>query len=93
MPKKMSISEITEKFNEINKREPEEATREDILAIAAAEKEALKDSISLEAYQEKKECSGKLSLRIPKELHASLIEDAKRNGVSLNQYALYKLSK
>ena len=54
MPKKMSISEIAEKFNGINKREPEEATREDILAIAAAEKEAAKDSISLEAYQEKK---------------------------------------
>lgn len=32
-------------------------------------------------------------LRIPKELHKQLIEAAKENGVSLNQYALYKLAK
>lgn len=39
-----------------------------------------------------KEYSGKLSIRIPKELHKRLREDAKANGVSLNQYILYKLS-
>lgn len=32
-------------------------------------------------------------LRVPKELHKTLAEAAKANGVSLNQYALYKLSK
>ncbi|MBR0313416.1 MAG: toxin-antitoxin system HicB family antitoxin [Oscillospiraceae bacterium] len=37
--------------------------------------------------------SERLMLRIPKELHKQLIEAAKENGVSLNQYALYKLAK
>ena len=32
-------------------------------------------------------------LRIPKELHRDLAEAAKKNGVSLNQYASYKLAK
>lgn len=36
--------------------------------------------------------SGKLSLRVPRSLHKELAERAKLEGVSLNQYALYKLS-
>ncbi len=44
-------------------------------------------------YKAQKEYSGKLLLRIPKELHQHLAEEAKANGVSLNQYALYKLAK
>ncbi len=36
--------------------------------------------------------SGKLSLRIPKSLHRELVEAAEREGVSLNQYALYRLA-
>jgi predicted RNase H-like HicB family nuclease len=35
--------------------------------------------------------SGKFVLRIPKSLHAKLAISAQREGVSLNQYALYKL--
>lgn len=37
--------------------------------------------------------SGKFVVRIPKTLHQSLAIEAEREGVSLNQYALYKLSK
>ena len=36
--------------------------------------------------------SGKFIVRIPKSLHARLFSNAQREGVSLNQYALYKLS-
>ena len=36
--------------------------------------------------------SGKFVLRIPKTLHARLAMAAARDGVSLNQYALYRLS-
>lgn len=36
--------------------------------------------------------SGKFVLRIPKSLHAQLASAAEREGVSLNQYALYRLS-
>ncbi len=37
--------------------------------------------------------SGKFIVRIPKSLHYRLSIEAEREGVSLNQYALYKLSK
>jgi len=36
--------------------------------------------------------SGKFVLRLPKSLHARLAREAERDGVSLNQYALYKLA-
>ncbi len=36
--------------------------------------------------------SGKFVLRLPKSLHARLAMEAEKEGVSLNQYALYKLS-
>lgn len=37
--------------------------------------------------------SGKFLIRIPKSLHYKLSIEAEQEGVSLNQYALYKLSK
>lgn len=37
--------------------------------------------------------SGKFVVRIPKSLHYQLSMEAREEGVSLNQYALYKLSK
>jgi len=37
--------------------------------------------------------SGKFNLRIPKSLHKKLSMEAQEEGVSLNQYALFKLSK
>ena len=37
--------------------------------------------------------SGKLVLRIPRSLHKHLKEEAEIEGVSLNQYMLYKLSR
>ena len=36
--------------------------------------------------------SGKFIIRIPKSLHYKLAVEAQQEGVSLNQYALYKLS-
>lgn len=38
------------------------------------------------------EYSGKFNLRLPKSLHKRLAMEASQEGVSLNQYALYKLS-
>ena len=37
--------------------------------------------------------SGKFVVRIPKSLHYKLAVEAEQEGVSLNQYALYKLSR
>jgi len=36
--------------------------------------------------------SGKFVIRLPKSLHARLAVEAEREGVSLNQYTLYKLA-
>jgi predicted RNase H-like HicB family nuclease len=36
--------------------------------------------------------SGKFVLRLPKSLHAKLAFQAEQEGISLNQYALYRLS-
>jgi predicted RNase H-like HicB family nuclease len=36
--------------------------------------------------------SGKFVVRLPKTLHARLVMEAQKEGVSLNQYALYRLS-
>ncbi|NLB61234.1 MAG: toxin-antitoxin system HicB family antitoxin [Clostridiales bacterium] len=41
----------------------------------------------IEAY------SGKFLVRMPRSLHKELSENAKLEGVSLNQYAIYKLSR
>ena len=37
--------------------------------------------------------SGQFKLRIPKSLHRSLSENAKKEGISMNQYCLYLLTK
>ncbi|SCL87983.1 putative protein encoded in hypervariable junctions of pilus gene clusters [Sporanaerobacter sp. PP17-6a] len=37
--------------------------------------------------------SGKFVLRVPKSLHKRLSIEAQQEGISLNQYALYKLSR
>ncbi|UZQ49096.1 type II toxin-antitoxin system HicB family antitoxin [Clostridium kluyveri] len=37
--------------------------------------------------------SGKFVLRVPKSLHRQLAIEAQKEGVSLNQYAMYKLSR
>lgn len=37
--------------------------------------------------------SGKFIVRLPKSLHMRLAVEAEKEGVSLNQYALYKLAK
>jgi len=39
------------------------------------------------------EYSGKFNVRVPKTLHKQLAQEAEDEGVSLNQYVVYKLSK
>ena len=49
--------------------------------------------VDLEALkQELEDYSGRLVLRIPRSLHKALKQEAAIEGVSLNQYMLYKLS-
>ena len=64
----------------------EDAKREWITA-ALAEGIVIHEPDDLENY------SGQFKLRIPKSLHRSLTEHAKREGISMNQYCVYLLSK
>ncbi len=50
--------------------------------------------MALDAFRESIEgYNGKVLLRLPKSLHKRLADEARVEGVSLNQYALYKLSR
>ena len=93
MNRELTADEIEKRLAEIDAREPEEPTSADLAAFAEAEAEDPAETITLEEYRAEREYSGKLMLRIPKELHRDLVEAARRNGVSLNQYAAYKLAK
>ena len=86
----MTEKEIEARFAEINAREPEEPSAEDIQAFEKAENEP---AVTLDALKTELEpYSGKIVLRIPRSLHKQLKEAAAGEGVSLNQYMLYKLA-
>ena len=52
----------------------------------------LENGFSIPDPIDDKNYSGKFVLRLPKSLHARLALEAEQEGVSLNQYALYRLS-
>ena len=54
---------------------------------------ALEDNLEIAEPTSLIEFSGQFKLRIPKSLHRSLAEHSKREGVSMNQYCVYLLSK
>lgn len=85
---------IEERIALANARPAEEPTEADLQAIAAAEAEGYESAVPLEEFMKSVEgCSGKLSLRIPRSLHKRLKQQAMAEGVSLNQYAIYKLTR
>lgn len=86
----MTEQEINARFAEIDARTPEEPSEEDIRAFEAAKDEP---TVSLEELKaELEQYSGKIVLRIPRSLHKRLKDAAAVEGVSLNQYMLYKLA-
>jgi len=52
----------------------------------------LENGLSIPDPIEDGKYSGKFVLRLPKSLHKHLAIEAEKEGVSLNQYALYKLA-
>jgi predicted RNase H-like HicB family nuclease len=52
----------------------------------------LEDGDTVPMPIEENNYSGKFNVRVPKSLHARLAMEAKREGVSLNQLAVHKLS-
>lgn len=93
MKQKLSLEEIERRRAAIDALPTEKPTTEDLAAFAEADTEDPDETVALEEFKAMREYSGNLMLRIPKELHKSLAEAAKANGVSLNQYAMYKLAK
>ena len=53
---------------------------------------ALEASLTIPLPFDGENYSGKFVVRLPRSLHAKLAMDAEREGVSLNQYTLYKLA-
>ena len=54
---------------------------------------AIEDDIEIHEPDSLEEYSGQFKLRIPRSLHRSLAEHSKREGISMNQYCLYLLSR
>ena len=65
----------------------------DLRMLAEIDAEKDHSTIPLKQVIARRECNGKISVRVPKELHYTLLRNAKDNGVSLNQYIVYKLAK
>ena len=94
--------EILDRIAAIEARPPVELTEEDERLLAQAE--AMNDGTTIshdelfseleerDRQEEIQKCSARLTIQIPRSLHYKLREAALREGVSLNQYALYKLA-
>ena len=54
---------------------------------------ALEEGIQIYEPDCLKDYSGQFKLRIPRSLHRSLAEDSKKEGISMNQYCVYLLSR
>lgn len=81
--------DVLAKLNTLPEEEPDEF---DIVAIQEAEKENDDSLMPLDEVKSVLDYSGKLNIRIPKSLHRKLSLAAKSDGVSLNQYIIYKLA-
>ena len=54
---------------------------------------AIEENIEIAEPKSADSYSGQFKLRIPKSLHKTLVEDSKKEGVSMNQYCVYLLAK
>ena len=69
-------------------------TLEAVVANAADAKRAwLQDGLPVREPDDLENYSGQFKLRIPKSLHRSLAERARQEGISMNQYCVYLLSR
>lgn len=54
---------------------------------------ALEEGVSIPEPKKETDYSGSFRIRMPKSLHMTLAEEAKKEGISMNQYCIYLLSK
>lgn len=89
----MTLKEFEDRFSEIDSLTPEALSPAEARSLAEAEAMDDGTAITLEEFQRSIDSySGKLNIRIPRSLHQRLTLEAKADGVSLNQYILYKLA-
>lgn len=89
----MAKNKESKVFERIDKRPAVEMTNEELASLAEAE--ALDDGevMTLEDFKESLEgYSGHVVVRMPRSLHKKLKQAASIEGVSLNQYIVYRLS-
>ena len=53
----------------------------------------MEDGVEIHEPDSLEDYSGQFKLRIPRSLHRSLAEHSQREGISMNQYCVYLLSK
>lgn len=53
---------------------------------------AIEEHITIAEPESAQSYSGQFKLRIPKTLHKTLVEDSKKEGISMNQYCVYLLA-
>lgn len=54
---------------------------------------AIEDGLTIPLPSSSEDYSGQFKLRIPKTLHQKLAENSKKEGISMNQYCLFLLSR
>lgn len=54
---------------------------------------AIEENLEIREPSEQSSYSGQFKLRLPKTLHRMLAEQAREEGISMNQYCIYLLSK
>ena len=88
------MSEIEKRFNAILEVEPDQ---EDLMAIERIQKRNDKEKGAtleqMDLIRAERKYSGKVSLRLPRSLHKNLVQEAESEGISLNQFILYKLAR
>ena len=86
--------EMKQKLAAINALPPVKLDEAESAMLAEAESMDDGSVMSLDTFKASLEgYGGKILLRVPKSLHKRLAAEAQLEGVSLNQYALYKLSR
>ena len=88
---KLTKEEFLKKVEATPVVEPDEWDLEMIKAIDAESDDG--SFVTLEDVRLRREVSGEISLRVPKELHYELLENAEENGVTLEQFIIYKLAR
>lgn len=70
----------------------EDAIKDAMIAKEEWIKAAYEDNVSIPEPGSSEKYNGRISLRIPKSLHKSIVESAKKEGVSANQFISHLIS-